>query len=158
MSEEAALCRGALRRIAAKWRARSFEIRPTNTITFSTNLQLGDSYTDMLRQALRALQYLEQDGTPAQLLHSSRRSKQAADQGRERLLRMVDEDLQSSVVELEKQVSARAAYLDRQRSVACSHVRQDVAQVLACNGRCASVEDETGFKAAAAAGASGDCI
>ena len=150
-TEEAAVCRGALCRIVRRWEAKQFEIRPL-CISYSSTPVLPDTLSDMLRQALRALRYLEHDGSAAK---SSRRGKTpSADKCRSRLLRFVDKPLEIHVLELEKHILLRGAHLDRQRCAACSHVRNEVASVLSSTGRLTRLEEESGFKSAASATAS----
>ena len=154
--QEGALCREALISIAKSWDANAFEVR-TSSISFSSRPQLPDAHTDMLRQAFCSLRFLEQDGSIAK---APRRNKGGASgkgsADKERLLKFVDEashHLQSSLLALEQSVTQRGAHMDKMGTVPSSHVRQDVAIVLSMLGHRVSVEEETGFKAAAAGSA-----
>ena len=145
MEEEAAVCRSALGRIVRSWKADEFEIRSTS-ISFSSTPQLPDTHTDMLRQALRALCFLEQDGSRAK--SSSRRSKASADKAAAaRLQKFVDSDMQNVVLELEKQVLLRGMHLDGLRSAASSHVRHHLSTALASIGHNTLLHEESGFPA-----------
>ena len=140
-AEEGELCRGSLARIVSMWRADVFEIQKSATASMSSKL-LPDAHTDMLRQALRALRFLEADGSGARF-----RRKGSPTKGRGHMQRFLeDESCKTAVLELEKLVLLRGAQLDMLRCKASSDLRQDVHSVLSSLGHRVAIEDETDFK------------
>lgn len=147
MAEEGELCRAALRRLVSMWTANEFEIRES-AISPAAEKLLPDAHTDMLRQALRALRFLEPDGSFAKFP----RRKSSSDKGRSHLLRFLDDDgSKCAILELEKLVLLRGCQLDQLRCQASSDVRLEVSSVLSSLGHGVTIEDEPFRKSEASA-------
>ena len=140
-AEEGELCRGSLARIVTMWSAKVFEIRKSAIAPMSSKL-LPDAHTDMLRQALRALRFLEPDGSGAKFRRTVSPAK-----GRGHMQRFLEDEIcKTAVLELEKLVLLRGAQLDQLRCKSSSDLRQDVHSVLSSLGHRVTIEDETDFK------------